>query len=66
VGVVGGRTVVDAVAELFSGKGSMKYGALAVLLSGPATVGVTTKVTVTVADLGMVPRSQTTVPKQLP
>ena len=69
VGVVAGSTVVDAVAELLAWKGSIaKDWAEAVLLSGPATVGVTTKITVALLKIGRSPRLQKTelVPLQLP
>ena len=70
VGVVpAGRTVVDAVAELLSGLGSNELPeTIAVLLIDPVTVGVTTKVTVSMAPGGRLPRSQVTVlvPVQVP
>jgi hypothetical protein len=48
---VAGRTVVDAVKRLLAGLGSIAEAeAEAVLLSGPATVGVTTKVTVALPE----------------
>ena len=69
VGVVpAGRTVVDAVKKLLAGLGSITEAwAEAVLLSGPATVGVTTKVTVALPG-ARVPRLQVMelVPLQLP
>jgi hypothetical protein len=59
---------VDAVDELLNGSGSPKYGAVAVLLSVPATVGATTNVTVALAKPWRAPRLQVTVlvPVQLP
>jgi hypothetical protein len=67
VGVLTGRTVVDAVAKLLPGKGSKKQHAdtEAELPSGPASVGVTTKVTVTLLKAGMAPRSQSIPPVTL-
>ena len=41
-----GTTAVDAIAELLFGLGSHHENTVAVLLSGPASVGVTTKTTV--------------------
>ena len=60
---------MDAVKKLLSGLGSIAEAeAEAVLLSGPATVGVTTKITVAVPEFGKSPRVQVTslVPVQLP
>jgi hypothetical protein len=56
VGVGARTTVVDAVAELLNWLGSCAFEtASAVLLSGPATVGVTTKITVALLLGGRVP-----------
>lgn len=56
-GVPEGETVVDAVAELLPGLGSVEppANAEAVLLSGPASRGVTAKVTVAVLKAGRMP-----------
>jgi hypothetical protein len=65
----GGMTVVDAVDELLDGLGSSKYEEVAVLLSVPAAVGVTTKVTVALPPKPWrLPRMQKTVlvPVQVP
>ena len=65
-----GRTVVDAVKMLLDGlkSNTEESDAPAVSLSGPAAVGVTTKVTVAPPDAGSVPRLQvmSLVPAQLP
>lgn len=69
VGVVAGRTVVDSVKKLLPGLGSIAEAkAEAVLLSVPATVGVTTRVTVALPEFGKSPRVQliALVPLQLP
>jgi hypothetical protein len=69
VGVPAGRTVVDAVAKLLIMLGSIAEAeAEAVSLTVPATVGVTTKVTVALPKIGRSPRLQKTmlVPLQLP
>ena len=69
VGVVAKTTVVDAVKLLLPGLGSNAADeAAAVLLSVPASVGVTTKVTVVLLKAVRVPKLQviSLVPKQLP
>jgi hypothetical protein len=69
VGVVAGRTVVDAVKKLLAGLGSnAEAEAEALLLSGPTTVGVTTKVTEAKPEKSKSPRWQmmVLVPSQVP
>ena len=69
VGVVAGRTVVDALEELLPGLGSIALAeAPALVLSVPATIGVTTTITVAVPEPEKSPKLQkiSLVPTQLP
>jgi hypothetical protein len=68
VGVDAGMTVVSSVSELLPGVGSSKVETPAVFESVPATVGVTTRLTVALLPAAIEPRSQMTVlvPVQLP